>query len=216
VDGSFENAIQGIKLLQKENVPVSVCTVATNMNVKRIPAIIELMNHINLENYRVQGLMPIGRGMTNDKIKLTPTRMKQLVQYLESRSIPVSSYNFTLQDPTSYPVDMNGSGACAAATSSCSITPGGNVLPCVHFWGLKADNVRDHTFRWIWENSSILRYFRYISLKEVKGFCRDCNWLSACHGGCKAENYLTGDIFGSNYTCWVADAHWRSNSGKKI
>jgi radical SAM protein with 4Fe4S-binding SPASM domain len=164
------------------------------------------MHDLGIDHYRVQGMMPIGRGLTNNgKLRLAPTRMEELVEYLEARSIQVSSYNFTLKDPPSAPVDLEATGACAAATSSCSITPEGNVVPCTYLWGLRAENVRDHTFRWIWENSATLRYFRSISLKEIKGSCRDCPWLSVCHGGCKAENYLAGDIFGSNHSCWVAD-----------
>jgi radical SAM protein with 4Fe4S-binding SPASM domain len=212
VNGAFEDALRGIKLLQEEDVPVSTCTVVTTMNVERIPAIIALMRDLRVNSYRVQGMMPIGRGRTNRaKLRLKPARMKRLVEYLESQSIPVSSYNFTLTDPPVEPVDFEGTGACAAATSSCSITPEGNVVPCTHFWGLRAENVRDHTFRWIWENSVVLRYFRSITLGEVKGNCRDCRWLAVCHGGCKAENYVTGDIFGSNRTCWVADAARRQS-----
>lgn len=211
VKGAFKGALRGIRLLQKENVPVSICTVATKSNVERIPAIIALMRDLHVSGYRVQGMMPIGRGKSNTaKLRLTPARMKRLVEYLESQSVPVSSYNFTLRDPPEGQVALEGTGVCAAATSSCSITPEGKVVPCTHFWGLRAENVRDHTFRWIWENSAVLRYFRSISLAEVRGSCRDCRWLGICHGGCKAENYVTGDIFGSNRTCWVADATRRS------
>jgi len=211
VDGAFKGALRGIRLLQEEGVPVTVCTVATANNVERIPAIIELMRNLRVDNYRVQGLVPVGQGKNNmDKLGLAPGRMKELVEFLESQSIPISSYNFTLSDPPIVPVDFSGTGACAAATTSCSITSGGDVVPCTHLWGLRADNVRNHTFQWIWDNSPILRYFRSIALHEVKGNCRECRWLVLCHGGCKAENYLSGDIFGSNQSCWVADSVNRS------
>jgi radical SAM protein with 4Fe4S-binding SPASM domain len=216
INGAFDQAVRGIKVLQDANVPVTTCTVATTMNVNRIPAIIELMNKLHVDNCRVQGMMPMGRGNTNKKrLELTPSRMKKLVEYLESRSISISSYNFTLKDPPDTPLDFNGTGACAAATASCSITAEGNVVPCTHLWGLRAENVRDHTFKWIWENSAVMRYFRSISLSEIKGTCKDCRWLMVCHGGCKAQNYLAGNIFASNRSCWVADAARRSGVRKR-
>jgi radical SAM protein with 4Fe4S-binding SPASM domain len=216
VSGAFDGAIRGIHLLQTVGVPVSVCTVVTKKNVNRIDRIIALMHDLHIDNYRVQGVMSIGRGKTNKAdLRLTPARMKRLVMQLETRAIPVSSYNFTLTDPPGGPVNFKGTGACAAATSSCSITTEGTVVPCTYFWGIKGDNVRDHTFGWIWENSPVLQYFRSIRLDEVKGLCGDCRWLAHCHGGCKAENYATGDIFSSNISCWVADANRRSASKKK-
>lgn len=203
--GAFDLAIRAIKLLLREGIDVSVCTTATKLNVDRIPDIIQLMQDLDVKNYRVQGVMPIGRGKINvEELRLTPSRMKKLVEYLESKKITVSSYNFTLKPPPTEPVDYCRSGACSAASSSCSITPQGNVVPCTYFWGMNAENLRDHTFQWIWENSMLLNYFRSIQLNDIKGLCRDCKWLLLCHGGCKAENYTDGDIFKSNLNCWVA------------
>lgn len=206
IKGSFDKAVDGIKLLMEEGINTSVCTTATKLNVDRIPNIIQLMKDLDVKNYRVQGVVPMGRGKKNEKeLKLPPEKMKKLVEYLENREIHVSSFNFTLKPPPSDPVDFCGSGACSAASASCSITAEGNVVPCTYFWGLNGENLRDHTFQWIWENSPLLNYFRSISLNEVKGICRECKWLSLCHGGCKAENYISGDIFASNQSCWVAE-----------
>lgn len=206
VKGAFDRAIRGMKLLQEEGNNVSVCTTATKLNVDKISSIIELMQDLGVENYRVQGIMPIGRGKTNmGELRISPRRMKELVEYLESKNITVSSYNFTLKPPPTDHVDYFGSGSCSAASSSCSITPEGNVVPCTYFWGMNGENLRNHSFEWIWENSTLLNYFRSILLNDIKGLCRDCKWLSLCNGGCKAENYANGDIFDSNLNCWVAD-----------
>ena len=131
--------------------------------------------------------------------------MKELVEYLESRNIDVSSYKLTLKPAPTDPVDYNEFGSCSAAITCCSITSEGFVVLCTHFWGMNGGNLRDHTFEWIWENSTLLDYFRSILLNDIKGHCRNCKWLSLCHGGCKAENYANGDIFASNLSCWVAD-----------
>ena len=206
VKGAFDGAIRAIRLLKEEGIDPSVCTTAMKLNVDRIPHIIQLMEDLDVKNYRVQGVMPMGRGRTNEeRTMLTSDRMKSLVEYLESENIKTSSYNFTLKPPPEQPVDFSMSGACSAGSSQCSITAEGNVVPCTYFWGMNGENLRGHTFQWIWQNSTLLNYFRSIRLDEIKGPCRECKWLLLCHGGCKAENYVSGDIFGSNHYCWVAE-----------
>jgi radical SAM protein with 4Fe4S-binding SPASM domain len=206
VKGAFDGAVRGIKLLLEEGVNLSVCTTASKWNVESIPNIIQLMDDLGVKNYRVQGVVPMGRGKMNaGDLRLSPTRMKELVQYLENRNIQVSSYNMTLKPPPTDPVNFCDSGVCSAASSVCSITPQGNVVPCTYFWGLNGDNLRDRTFQWIWENSALLNYFRSVRLNDIKGLCRDCKWLLSCHGGCKAENYSNGDMFESSRSCWVAE-----------
>jgi radical SAM protein with 4Fe4S-binding SPASM domain len=206
VQGAFNQAIYGIKLLQEEGNDVSVCTTVTKLNVDRISNIKQFIQNLGIKNYRVQDLMPIGRGKKNLKeLRLSPRRLKDLVEYLESKKIPLSSYSFTLQPPPTEPVNYCKSGTCSAVTYSCSITPEGKVVPCTHLWGMNGESLRKHTFQWIWENSMILNYFRDIILNDIKGVYLDCKWLSLCHGGCKAENYANGDIFDSNFICWIAD-----------
>jgi len=205
VKGAFDQAIRGLKLLQEEGMDVSVCTVAARSNVDRIPNILQLMRDLGVQHYRVQAVMPMGRGRTNSKdLRLSPARLKELVQYLDSRNISASSYEFTLKPPPKQAVDYCQNGACAAATSKCAITAEGNVVPCTPFWGMNGENVRDHTFPWIWERSPLLNYFRSITLNDIRGVCRDCKWLMLCNGGCKVDNYVDGDLFGSNGDCWIA------------
>lgn len=206
VKGAFDGAIRAIKLLQEESVEVSVSTTITTLNVERMPGIIQLIHDLDVKNYRTLGVVPIGRGKNNiEKLKVAPGRMKSLAQYLKNRKIPLAGYTFAFNPPPAYAVDFCASGACSAARDSCSITAQGNVVPCSYFWDMNGENLRDHSFQWIWENSTILNYFRTIRLNDIKGVCRECNWLSVCRGGCKAENYSYGDIFGSNQVCWVAD-----------
>lgn len=206
VPGAFAKALAGIGALREAGCPVSVCTSVTRLNVERIPAIIELMERLGVNRFRVQGLVSTGRGLDNrENLGLEPQRMRELVAYLEERNIRISSYNFTLKPPPAGPVDFCGTGACSAGASICSITSEGRVVPCTYFWGMHGDDLRAHSFGWIWENSRLLNYFRSIRLDDVKGICRECAWLSVCHGGCKAENFAAGDLFASNRTCWVAE-----------
>lgn len=206
VKGAFDQGIHGIKLLKEVGVNTSVCTVATKLNIDRISGILQLMQHLGVKDYRVQSIMPMGMGKKNiERLGLTPGMLKGLMEYLQSKNISNLDYEITFRPPPEVEIDFSWSGACSAGNSICSITPEGNVVPCTCFWGINGDNLRDHSFQWIWENSRILNYFRSFRLDDIKGVCRECKWLSLCNGGCKAENYAHGDIFGSSRSCWVAE-----------
>jgi len=163
------------------------------------------MKKLGVAQHRFQGVLPVGQGRENSaRLALAPERMRQLVAYLEEQGVPVTSYTFTLKPAPEEPVDFCSSGACSAASSVCAVTADGRVVPCSYFWGYRGDSLRDHSFAWIWENSPLLRYFRTIRLDDVHGVCRECRWLALCHGGCKAENVINGDLFTAAGSCWVA------------
>jgi radical SAM protein with 4Fe4S-binding SPASM domain len=204
VPGAFDKAVEGIRTLQEADIDVSVCTTVTTRNVESVPDILELMKDLGVSRYRVQGVVPIGRGRDNAAdIVLPPERMREVALFLRERSIHVSGYDFTLREPQCGPVDFHGSAACSAATGSCAITADGRVVPCSYFTCFNGESLREHTFKWIWDNSPLLNYVRSATLDEIKGHCRDCRWLGECHGGCKIINYVNGDMFGSLNDCWV-------------
>jgi MoaA/NifB/PqqE/SkfB family radical SAM enzyme len=53
---------RALRLPGEAGIPASFCTVATAMNAERIPEIIALMHDLGINTYRVQGMMPAGRG----------------------------------------------------------------------------------------------------------------------------------------------------------
>lgn len=206
VGGSFDSAVACVKILMEEDVQFKTCTTVTNLNFDRIPNIIQLMDELGIKNFRFQGMLAVGRGRGNaNQIRLSPGRMKTLVEYLKSKNLDPGGLSFTLDTPPNTPVDFTVSGACSAGYTTCSITSDGTVVPCTYFWGMNGENIRDHSFQWIWDNSKLLNYFRDIKLNEIKGACRQCAWFMRCHGGCRAETYMDGDLFGSNRHCWVAE-----------
>jgi radical SAM protein with 4Fe4S-binding SPASM domain len=204
VKGSFEKAMRALTMLLEDGVQVKSNTTVTSLNVDDVPGIIELMSKLKVR-CRFQGMVPIGRGRTNvAEMMLSPMRMKSLSKYLVGVNLDPGGLSFTLNPVPEDKIDFSGSGACSAGYSSCAITASGAVVPCTFFWGTQGENVRHHSFPWIWKNSHLLNYFRSIVLDEIKGHCRKCKWFMRCRGGCRAECYLSGDLFGSNSNCWTA------------
>ena len=203
-------------MLLEEGVQVRSNTSATNLNVDAVPGIIELMGNLKVD-CRFQGMVPIGRGRANAaEIMLSPVRMKSLSEYLVGMNLDPGGLSFTLKPAPDEETDFHGSGACSAGYSNCAITSTGEVVPCTYFWGMQGENVRHHSFPWIWENSQLLNYFRSIKLDEIRGHCRKCKWFMRCRGGCRAECYLSGDLFGSNSNCWVAQEILASGGSTRL
>ncbi len=84
---------------------------------------------------------------------------------------------------------------CMAGRVKMIITADGSVIPCNYFRKKEficGDAVKENLLE-IWQNSPLLKKFRYFMPKEEK--CQKCNFLGLCTGGCRAFSYyLKGDL----------------------
>jgi len=74
---------------------------------------------------------------------------------------------------------------CLGGTSFVFISHVGQVQPCGYL-EVDSGNVRENTFRDIWENSPVFRDLR--DLKKYEGKCGRCEYIRVC-GGCRARAY---------------------------
>jgi len=83
------------------------------------------------------------------------------------------------------------------------VAPDGRTMPChaaSQITTLSFDNVRDHSVRWIWEESSAFRAFR--GDEWMKDPCRTCPRKHVDFGGCRCQAFaLTGDATRTDPVC---------------
>jgi radical SAM protein with 4Fe4S-binding SPASM domain len=91
------------------------------------------------------------------------------------------------------PVSTDGDGLCSAGRASCSISPSGDVYPCVQF-PYPCGNVRNAPFAEIWKHSPQLAEVRAIRLSDVEG-CSTCVHGSSC-SRCPGLAYTEGNMRG--------------------
>jgi radical SAM protein with 4Fe4S-binding SPASM domain len=90
------------------------------------------------------------------------------------------------------------SGGCMAGTQYCRITPEGDVTPCPYMT-LVAGNVREQSFREIWQTAPVLRQLR--DVHQLKGRCGGCEFNELC-GGCRCRAYAAyGDYLQEDPAC---------------
>jgi radical SAM protein with 4Fe4S-binding SPASM domain len=91
-----------------------------------------------------------------------------------------------------------GAKGCLAGQLICLIDVDGNVLPCSYF-PKSAGNIREQSFKDIWENSDLFRDLR--DFKSYKGKCGSCEYVNVC-GGCRARAYsMYGDYMEEEPFC---------------
>lgn len=90
-------------------------------------------------------------------------------------------------------------GGCGAGRLYCSISPQGDVHPCV-FLPKNVGNLKTQKFTDIWLNSPLFNAFR--NRANLKGSCGSCNYKFIC-GGCRARSaaYHNGDMLDGDPGC---------------
>ncbi|TXH05955.1 MAG: pyrroloquinoline quinone biosynthesis protein PqqE [Nevskiaceae bacterium] len=89
------------------------------------------------------------------------------------------------------------------------IAPDGLVLPChqAHTLpGLSFANLREHSLRWIWDESPGFVHFR--GEQWMQEPCRSCERRKQDFGGCRCQAWhLTGDAAATDPTCHLSPNH---------
>jgi radical SAM protein with 4Fe4S-binding SPASM domain len=90
-------------------------------------------------------------------------------------------------------------GGCGAGRLYCSLSPQGDVHPCV-FLPVNVGNLKTEKFQDIWLNSTLFKALR--NRGNLKGVCGTCAYKYIC-GGCRARSaaYHNGDMLNSDPGC---------------
>ncbi|OVE66735.1 hypothetical protein CCS79_17300 [Clostridium diolis] len=84
VEGSFERAINAVKIINESGLDLSVAFCPTNFNIDKFPNLIEsLKQYKNLIKVRVQPLMLMGRGYVNN-IAPSEEQYRKLVDFINT------------------------------------------------------------------------------------------------------------------------------------
>ena len=195
--GSFEKTTRGIRLLRERGVEVLLKVPITIHNYRQLDAIGELAASLGADCLMYPGITPANDGSRVPIVHRAPERL--LLSYYAGHT-------------SHYPVAERSSGGtltegplCAAASRLACVSPSGDVLPCVGF-PIVAGNIRERSFRDIWENSPLMRRIRAIRRADLKP-CNTCDrfaYCERCHALALAED---GDLLGvSSWACEHADA----------
>ena len=200
---AWELSVRGLDTCRANGLEVLIQTTAMAMNYDEVPELIKFAREKGAWSFNLYFLIQTGRGQQmND---LSPEQTEAMLSYLvenqdRHRPMLVRSKCAPHFKRISYEQGLGGleSGGCMAGSQYCRITPQGDVTPCPYMT-VVAGNVREQSFREIWETSPVLRQLRDSS--QLKGRCGVCEFKELC-GGCRCRAYAAyGDYLHEDPAC---------------
>ncbi|MDW8040606.1 MAG: radical SAM protein [Nitrososphaerota archaeon] len=232
VPGAFELAITGLKNCVGQGLCASVAVTATKKNFKDIPKILELSEKIGAKRFVLFNFVPTGRGVDVVSQDLSPKEREEVMLFLLDRLLSGSkvailtttpqlarvavSHQRGVSDEVFLPMaHMQTSkvskkavaladfiGGCGAGRLYCSISPEGDVHPCV-FLPIKIGNLKTDNFGELWLHSEMFQALR--NRENLKGSCGTCSFKYIC-GGCRARAYAyTRDFLAPDPGCILVE-----------
>lgn len=191
--GSFQKAVNAIRLLKAKDLDLIISTVISRMNFPLLLDLCRLASKYKVKAVRVLRLIPMGRAK-NSPLRLGKEQYMELMNltdFIESETGVKLLFGCSFCFLNPY---FNLTTICPAGLSSCGISPEGYVIPCSVFSEkntcreLGCDNIRQDSFVSIWNKSKVLNALRHLKLPEK---CLRCSKVQVCNGGCRAATYGT-------------------------
>jgi len=217
-EGAFEATLRASDYLKKNGIEFLVNSSFTKRNQTDIPNVYRLAKKIGAVAWYMFMIVPMGRGEElmaelisredyDDILKWHFDMELQETEMLVRPTCAPHYYRVIQQEAKAKGIDFNrrnlkfgtgGAKGCIAAQSIAFIGSKGDVQPCSYF-PQSAGNVREKSFREIWEDSALFNDIR--SFKDYKGRCGSCEYLGVC-GGCRARALaVSGDYMDEEPFC---------------
>ncbi len=216
--GAFDGMMNAARLFKENDIPFLINSSFTKRNKDEVPKVYELAKKLGATAWYMFMIVPTARG-EDIMEEAVPQEMydelpewhyemeKQEDELLVRPTCAPSYYRVLLQkkkeggdefERRSLKFSTGGSKGCLAGQVICLIDVDGNVLPCSYF-PKAAGNVREQSFKDIWENSKLFHDMR--DFKAYKGRCGKCEYVNVC-GGCRARAYaMSGDYMAEEPFC---------------
>ncbi|MBD8923241.1 radical SAM protein, partial [bacterium] len=205
----YENTLNVIKKLLKNDYVITVNTMITDNNLNELLQMYDLLKSINVDRWRLDFVFNSGNANENGLVltnlpKLFEVMEKLINLYISERPEMIldinkvfrssflkgyESFEYTLD---SKPCEYQG---------SLTVRPNGDISFCpsmnLTFGNILTDDIDDIVKKQEWKN------FANIKVEDLDDKCRNCKYMKYCGGGCRADGfYDTGNIKGiSPLTC---------------
>lgn len=230
-EGAFDGTINAARLFKKHGIEFIINSSFTKRNQKEVPKIYHLAKELGATAWYMFMIVPTGRG---EDIMSELISKEDYEELLEWHYEMEKDEEDMLVRPTCAPhyyrvvrqkaklegkgykhrtlkFSTGGAKGCIAGQLICLIDVDGNVLPCSYF-PKAAGNIREQSFKDIWENSKLFEEMR--DFKGYKGKCGECEFINVC-GGCRARAYaITGDYLDEEPFCGYIPVKTRKRQEK--
>ena len=188
VEGAYDRAVNGLQILIDEHAceNIIVTTVLTHQSIARIDAIFDIVNTFDIDAWRVVGVEPIGRALSQSEMLFTKDDYHTLFEFIRNKrmqNIPVE-YSCPHYLGLEYERDLRDwFYKCIAGIEVGSIMSNGDIGACLDIE--RSDqtiqgNVYRDDFLQVWRKEFKI-YREDLSKFTLK--CYGCNQSKYCRGG---------------------------------
>ena len=219
VNGSFEQALRGLRLLRQAGQAVQINMSVTRRNADQVEAMFRLAEAEGAAALHVFIVVPVGCGAKLDESdRLSPAEYEQFLRTfyrlsagsaLDTKATCAPQYARITQelarreglgDEAGGRADEKGQRpvGCLAGSGVCFVNHRGEVYPCGYL-PVRCGNVREMPLSEIWRDSAVFARLRQPDL--LQGKCGTCDHRSICCG-CRARAFAaTGDYLAAEPDC---------------
>jgi SynChlorMet cassette radical SAM/SPASM protein ScmE len=209
-EGTFFKAIEGIRSLQKHHVPVTVRVTIHRQNVKDLEGIAKLLlEEIGLSSFSTNSASHMGLCRKNaEQVQLTTEErslaMETLLELNKKYNGRIGATAGPLADARNW-LEMEQARregkerlpnrgyltSYGGVMSKMAVRADGMMVPCSQMPHIELGRINKDDLKEVWENHPQLNWLRdrcTIPLRNFE-FCRNCNYINYCAGGCPALAY---------------------------
>ncbi len=203
--GSFDRAMRGLRLLEKNGFPVAVRVTINRHNVEDLPAIAELLlEDVGLPGFSTNEAFPMGSGKcSGGSILLNRDQRRRAMDLLTTLNKRYGGRISAQAGPLSLArqfadiearlsrgeTSMPGRGrlaSCGGVFNKLDVRHDGAIIPCTMLPSLTMGRIGEVDFQDAWLHHPAVnrvRRRRNISIRSLDA-CRDCRYAGFCNGGC--------------------------------
>ncbi len=217
--GTFEKAVKGIRILREHGLSVPVRATLHHHNVRDLEGIATfLLDELGLPSFSTNAASYMGMCRSNAAyVQLTTEdrvyAMEALLQLNKEYNGRISAAAGPLAEARMWttmnkmreegaPGFQNGCGlltSCGGPYSKIAVRADGVFVPCLQLPHIELGTINRDSLKEVWQTHPDLKQLRERRSMPLSpfDFCKTCEYLPYCRGGCPALSYtLTGEVYG--------------------
>ncbi|MCK4257500.1 MAG: radical SAM protein [Halanaerobiales bacterium] len=205
VPNLFSRLIENLKKAQSKGFKIAIITAVSAVNLNQLPELYKFIKELGIRVWQVQIVEDVGNANQNSELHLTLEDVYKLAKYVAKFRREDNDMKILLGDNVGFYTTFeplirdNPFTGCAAGRQVVGITANGDIRGCLSVYGDKENiegNIRERSFKDIWEDPNLFTVYRNRTVDKLTGFCAECKYNNLCRAGCSSLAYsLTGKFY---------------------